>query len=93
VLRGRELSAPDLFKLEGRYTYSGGVNYRAMAAMALAILPVAPGFIRAATTPGGQVADPSLLDSLYTYAWFVTFGLSFGLYLLLSRSERNSRIR
>ena len=93
VLRGRELSAPDLFKLEGRYTYSGGVNYRAMAAMALAILPVVPGFIRAATTPGGQVANPSLLDSLYTYAWFVTFGLSFVLYLLMSRSERHSRIR
>ena len=93
VLRGRELSAPDLFKLEGRYTYTGGVNYRAMAAMALAILPVAPGFIRAATTPGGQVANPSLLDSLYTYAWFVTFGLSFVLYLVMSGSERSNRIR
>ena len=34
-----------------------------------------PGFLRAATTPGGQVADPTLLDALYTYAWFVTFGL------------------
>jgi len=93
VLRGRELSAPDLFKLEGRYTYTGGVNYRAMAAMALAIVPVVPGFIRAATTPGGQVANPSLLDSLYTYAWFVTFGLSFVLYLVMSGSERGNRIR
>src|SRR6202008_4992911 len=37
ILRGRELSAPDLFKLEGRYTYSGGINYRAMIALVVAV--------------------------------------------------------
>ena len=47
-----------------------------------------PGFLRAAMTPGGQVANPTFLDSLYTYAWFVTFGLSFVLYLLLARKDR-----
>ena len=57
-----------------------------IVALVLAILPVVPGFIRAATTPGGQVANPTFLDSLYTYAWFVTFGLSFALYLLIGRS-------
>ena len=50
------------------------------------ILPVVPGFLRAATTPGGQVASPTFLDTLYTYAWFVTFGLSFALYAILTRS-------
>jgi NCS1 family nucleobase:cation symporter-1 len=90
VLRRCELSPADLFKLAGRYTYDGGVNYRAMAAMALAILPVFPGFIRAATTPGGQVVHPGLLDSLYTYAWFVTFGLSFASYLALTRLTRGA---
>ena len=81
VLRRGELSSSDLFKLEGRYTYTSGVNRRAMVALVLAILPVVPGFLRAAATPGGQVQDPNVLDSLYTYAWFVTFGLSFVLYL------------
>ena len=85
VLRRRQLAAADLFKVQGRYTYSNGVNWRAMLALVLAILPVAPGFLRAATTPGGVVASPTLLDALYTYAWFVTFGSSFVLYLLLSR--------
>ena len=89
ILRKRELSTADLFKLEGRYSYSGGVNYRAMAALVIAILPVIPGFIRAATTPGGQVADPTFLDSIYTYAWFVTFGLSFVLYLALTPRTRS----
>ena len=91
VLRGRELALADLFKVEGRYTYSRGVNYRAMAALVLSILPVLPGFARAAVTPGGQVSDPTLFDALYTYAWFVTFVLSFILYLGLSLTQRESR--
>jgi NCS1 family nucleobase:cation symporter-1 len=85
VLRRRELSPADLFKPDGRYSYSSGVNPRAMIALVVAILPVIPGFVRAATTPGGVVPNPTLLDSLYTYAWFVTFAGSFCLYLLLMR--------
>jgi NCS1 family nucleobase:cation symporter-1 len=84
VLRGRRLSLPDLFKVRGRYTYTNGVNYRAVVALAAALPPVIPGFIRAAMTPGGQVANPTLFDSLYTHAWFVTFGLSFAIYLVLA---------
>jgi NCS1 family nucleobase:cation symporter-1 len=49
---------------------------------------VVPGFLRAATTPGGNVANPTLLDELYTYAWFVTFGTSFVVYLLLARRQQ-----
>ena len=59
-----------------------------MIALVLAILPVVPGFIRAATTPGGQVANPTMFDSLYTYAWFVTFSLSFGLYIVLMKAAK-----
>jgi NCS1 family nucleobase:cation symporter-1 len=85
VLRNKELSLPDLFKVNGRYSYSGGVNVRAILVLVAAILPVAPGFVRAALTPGGQVANPTFFDSLYTYAWFVTFGLSFVLYLVSAK--------
>ena len=56
-----------------------------MVALVVAILPVLPGFVRAAMTPGGQVADPTFFDALYTYAWFVTFALSLVIYLLLMR--------
>jgi NCS1 family nucleobase:cation symporter-1 len=90
VLRGRDLSVPDLFAVDGRYAYRGGVNWCAMAALVLAVLPVLPGFVRAATTPGGRVADPTLLDTLYTYAWFVTFALSALLYLALMRGRRQA---
>ncbi len=87
ILRKRELSLPDLFKLDGRYSYGGGVNRKAMIALVVAILPVVPGFIRAAMTPGGVVPNPTLFDHLYTYAWFVTFALSAAIYLALMRHE------
>ncbi|MGQ0816143.1 MAG: NCS1 family nucleobase:cation symporter-1 [Gemmatimonadota bacterium] len=85
VVRRQQLSVPDLFKLEGKYTYSGGYNLRAVFALGLALIPVIPGFIRAATTPGGTVANPSIVDHLYTYAWFVTFAISFVYYSLVMR--------
>jgi nucleobase:cation symporter-1, NCS1 family len=91
VLRRCELSPDDLFRINGRYTYTRGVNYRAMTALVLAIAPVVPGFIRAAITPGGQVANPGWLDVLYTYAWFVTFGLSFALYLMLTMAGNRAQ--
>lgn len=85
IVRSQRLDAHDLFSVSGRYSYDGGINWRAIAALVVAVLPVVPGFVRAATTPGGQVANPNFLDTLYTYAWFVTFALSFALYLILMR--------
>jgi NCS1 family nucleobase:cation symporter-1 len=85
VLRRQRLVLNDLFKEHGVYTYRGGVNPRAVVAFVIAVLPVVPGFLRAAATPGGTVADPNLFDRLYAYAWFVTFGLSFVAYLVLMR--------
>jgi NCS1 family nucleobase:cation symporter-1 len=87
VLRRQQLDLHDLFQLKGRYTYSGGFNLRALVALVLAIAPVVPGFLRAATTPGGQIAAPDFFDTLYTYAWFVTFALGFVLYYLLMKSQ------
>ena len=93
VVRKQRLSLPDLFRLEGAYTYRGGVNPRAMIALVVAVLPVVPGFLHAATTPGGSVAVPTFLDQLYQYAWFVTFGLSFVIYLgLMNEQKREERI-
>jgi NCS1 family nucleobase:cation symporter-1 len=91
VLRDREISVPALFATNGRYAYRNGVNVNAMIALAAAIAPVIPGFVRAAATPGGQVPDPTLFDHVYTHAWFVTFGLSFVLYLTLMRGRGTTR--
>jgi nucleobase:cation symporter-1, NCS1 family len=87
ILRERQLSLADLFRTRGIYSYSNGVNWRAMIALVLAIAPVVPGFVRAAVTPGGQVSDPNFFDTLYTYAWFVTFGLGFVIYYVLMKGQ------
>ncbi len=87
LLRGRRLSVADLFREQGAYTYRRGVNPCAVLALVLAILPVVPGFLRAVATPGGAVADPNVLDRLYSYAWFVTFFLSAAIYLALMRGS------
>ncbi|MEZ5345976.1 MAG: NCS1 family nucleobase:cation symporter-1 [Pyrinomonadaceae bacterium] len=83
ILRKQKLELASLFKTDGVYSYSGGFNWRAVTALVLAIAPVVYGFFRAATTPGGQVSDPNFFDTLYQYAWFVTFGIAFVVYYLL----------
>ena len=90
VLRRQRLDLHDLFQLQGRYTYANGFNVRALVALVAAIAPVVPGFLHAATTPGGQVAQPGFFDTLYTYAWFVTFAIGFVLYYLLMKSHVSS---
>ncbi len=87
LIRKRRIELTELYKTDGIYFYSNGFNWRAIAALAIAIAPVVPGFLRAATTPGGQVPDPGFLDTLYTYAWFFTFGTAFVLYYLMMRTS------
>lgn len=81
VLRRQQLNLKELFDPAGRYSYAGGVNWRAMVALMLGIAPCFPGFLDAATN--GTIAAPAFLKVLYQYAWFVTFGLGFVLYGLL----------
>ena len=87
VLRRQDLRLADLFRENGIYSYSNGINTRAMIALVVSIAPVVPGFVRAAMTPGGIVADPGFLDQLYSYAWFVTFALSMAIYTVLMRGR------
>lgn len=87
VIRRQKLNVAGLFDPHGEYSYSSGFNWRALTALVLAVAPVLPGFIRAASTPGGRVADPTMFDTLYTYAWFVTFAIGFLVYFALMRKE------
>jgi NCS1 family nucleobase:cation symporter-1 len=88
VIRQQHLDLAGLFDTKGPYSYGNGFNWRAVVALVIAIIPVVPGFLRAATTPGGQVSDPNFFDSLYTYAWFVTFALGFGIYYVLTKTAK-----
>ena len=86
ILRRRQLSLPDLYKHDGRYAYSGGWNWRAIAAVLIGVIPVLPGFFKAATTPNfaGVFQSPTFIEGLYNYGLFFTFFVAGLAYLLLN---------
>lgn len=71
VIRRKMLVAEDLYRRDGAYEYSGGVNWKAMAALGIGC---GVAFV-------GLVYSP--LRVLYDYAWFVGFGVSFVAYSAL----------
>jgi NCS1 family nucleobase:cation symporter-1 len=87
IVRRRQLSLADLYKMEGRYAYSGGWNWRAILAVFVGVIPVIPGFLKAATTAGlngGPFPNPTFIESLYNYGLFFTFFVAGLTYLLLN---------
>ena len=75
----------------GEYWFSRGYNWRALVAVAAGVIPVLPGFLHAATTKGGVVAEPDLLDQLYRYGVFVAFAISALAYVVLTGAQNPAR--
>ena len=70
LIRRTELDVDDLYKEDGRYTYSAGWNWVAVTAFVLGVLPNVPGFLNAAFPQSfPDVGD--FFKGVYTYAWFV----------------------
>jgi NCS1 family nucleobase:cation symporter-1 len=86
VLRRTKLDLAGLYDADGPYRFSGGWNRSAVIALVIAIAPCVPGFFHVVKT-GGQIANPSFFDRLYTYAWFVTFFLGFVLHIALMKGR------
>jgi nucleobase:cation symporter-1, NCS1 family len=86
IVRRRQLDLAELYKTDGRYSYAGGWNWKAIAAVFIGVAPVVPGFLKAATTPGfaGVFANPTFIESLYNYGLFFTFGVAAVAYLAFS---------
>ena len=95
ILRRRRLDLADLYKTDGRYAYSGGWNWRAILAVLAGVLPVVPGFLKAAATPnfGGVFENPTFVEGLYNYGLFFTFFVAGAVYLLLSLLPGRSGVR
>lgn len=77
VLRRGQLTIDDLYKRGGAYEYRAGVNWIAVAAFVLGVLPNLPGFIAAVS---GTSAAP-FFATLYNWAWFVGFVVAAGVYV------------
>jgi NCS1 family nucleobase:cation symporter-1 len=78
LVRRGELRVDDLYRRGGAYEYRGGVNWIAVAAFVLGVLPNLPGFVAAVS---GSSTTP-LFTTLYNWAWFVGFGVAAVSYLL-----------
>jgi len=78
VRRGR-LSVTDLYAVDGRYTYTDGVNRRAVFALAAGVLAALAGLTHPA------------LRFLFDGAWFSAAAVSFLVYWRLMHDERGAR--
>ena len=80
-IRRRQLDVEGLYTRKGPYWYTGGVNLIALIAFVVAIAPCVPGFVN------NVVLKPPFSEfwtTLYSYAWFLSFGIAFTLYGLLT---------
>lgn len=84
VLRRRELVVDDLYRRGGQYEYAGGINPRALIAFVLGVAPCLPGFLVAASGAAPSTV-PAVFNHLYTWAWFVSSGVSAATYFALMR--------
>jgi NCS1 family nucleobase:cation symporter-1 len=76
LIRRARLKVDDLYRRDGAYEYEGGVNLKAVVALVSGIVVALVGL----------VVPP--LRWLYDYAWFIGFGVSGAVYvLLMQRAE------
>ncbi|MFI5349124.1 MAG: NCS1 family nucleobase:cation symporter-1 [Elusimicrobiota bacterium] len=87
LIRGGKLKVRELYEKNGAYWYVGGVNGTAMVALVLGIAPVIPGFL---DTVGALNLENPFWNSIYHYAWFISFGISFASYRLFMKWGDNS---
>jgi len=79
IVRHLTLNVPDLYRRNGVYEFSNGINYRAVVALAAGVLVALIGL----AVPG--------LRWLYDYAWFVGFFTAGALYVILMRGAAPAR--
>lgn len=79
VIRKKNLDLGGLYRPEGPYWYSLGFNMRAIIALVAGILPCGPGFIGTVS----KVDVGAFWMQMYDYAWFISFGIAFVVYVAL----------
>ncbi|MEK6702619.1 MAG: NCS1 family nucleobase:cation symporter-1 [Planctomycetota bacterium] len=84
ILRRSRLDVDALYDAKGQYSYTNGVNWRAVVALVLAVAPNLPGFINAASGRKDNPLFPPAFDVIYGYAWFVGLALGAVIYYLLT---------
>jgi NCS1 family nucleobase:cation symporter-1 len=93
VLRRGHLLVDDLYRRGGAYEYARGVNWVAIAALALGVAPSLPGFLAALS----GVPVGGFFGGVYNWAWFVGFIVAAGVHVggmhLTSRRTEHGAVR
>ena len=84
IIRKTELKLVELFKVDSIYKKW---NKNAWIAFVISIIPVIPGFLGTVQVMDVESVGKFWMD-LYSYAWFVTFFISFGLYWVLMKMSK-----
>jgi NCS1 family nucleobase:cation symporter-1 len=83
ILRRRNLDVRELYVANGRYRYSNGINWWAIVALVIGILPNIYGFFLEATGTKPVTDFQHLAKDIYAFAWIVGFLLSMFVYTVL----------
>ena len=81
LIRKTRLDLKGLYDPDGPYWYRSGFNPVAVVALVLGIAPCVPGFLG---TVKVATVSKIWLD-LYSYAWFLSFGISAVVYVVMTR--------
>ncbi|MBL7716821.1 MAG: NCS1 family nucleobase:cation symporter-1 [Bdellovibrionales bacterium] len=92
MIRQKKLDLSDLYRSSGQYWYQKGLNWDAVAALVIGILPNVPGFFAEIGLLSKDGAW-SFLIGLYHYAWFIGFLVAGGVYIALMRTDGIRAIR
>ncbi len=82
LVRRTRLQSDALYEKKGMY---GGIRWKSVLVLVIAVLPNLPGFYNAATHTS---TFPPIFDQLYSYAWFLGITIAFVLYALLHLGEK-----
>ena len=85
-IRKQTLILEDLYDNKGIYSFNKGFNTYALLALILGILPNVPGFLMTIKVISTEVCPP-WVTGLYSYAWFVGFGISGLVYWILMKKK------
>jgi nucleobase:cation symporter-1, NCS1 family len=78
LIRRKQIDVDELFDPDGRYQ---GWNWPAWIAFVVSLIPVFPGFLMQI----GVIDSKELFKDLYSYAWFVSFGIAFCVYAVIKK--------
>jgi NCS1 family nucleobase:cation symporter-1 len=79
LIRKTRLDLAGLYRKDGPYWYTGGINPIGIVALVAGIAPCVPGFLAQVEL----VKVAALWEDMYHYAWFISFGVAFVVYVVL----------